>query len=202
VGNTKNKAMFHAIVAFAKFNSTILGKDELDNLTQQAREVKLLCDLGKATIVPDGSTDLPLIRIGEWDVFTDLLKALPALPNMNVKKGASWDREKTIPLDTRQGKATGHMYQSFKLDSIYLSPKKHILAHILWDFTYQIDIHDRDSLKILDRMPSRGVGKGQAFFDVTEKRLDFARASFSVPQANEGLYKISWNEIISLRFVQ
>ncbi len=200
-GDGKNRTMFHATVPYAKFSSTILGEDEINNLTQQARDVKLTCALDNATIVPDDSMDLPLIRIGEWDVFTDLIKAIPALPKTKVKKGASWDREKIIPLDTKQGKATGHLYQSFKLDSISYPANKFLIAYISWNFTYQIELHERDSLKILDRMPSRGIGQGQAAVDISNKRLEYAKASFSVPQASEGLYKISWNESISLKYV-
>lgn len=201
----KNPARFHASVAGASFASNILAGAEIENLVAQSREVRLTCDTRNAAIVPDDSAAMPMIRIGEWDIFTDLAKALPALPKIRVRPGASWDREKTIPLDTRYGGAAGHVLQSFRLDSVSVDPAGKRTAHIGWKFTYHVERRganaDAAAAILLDRMPPRGDGAGTATINVDDKTLQSASMSFSVPQGSEGTYRISWRETISLNRV-
>jgi hypothetical protein len=167
----------------------------------QSREVRLACNLQDGMIAPEDSTALPLIRIGEWDVFKDLAKTIPALPKIAVKPGATWDREKAVPIDTRYGSAMGHLLQSFRLDSIALPASGKRLAHVGWTFTYLVEVRDRDSNGFLDSMPSKGNGTGRALINLNDKTLETASMSFSVAAPAEGTYRISWNEDISMRRV-
>jgi hypothetical protein len=200
--DAKNPAVFHASVTGASFTSNILAGAEIENLVSQSREVRFTCDTRNAAIAPDDSATMPMIRIGEWDIFTDLAKALPALPKIRVRPGASWDREKTIPLDTRYGGAAGHVLQSFRLDSVSAGPGGKRIAHVGWKFTYRVERRganvDAAAAILLDRVPPKGDGAGTATINVDDKTLESASMSFSVPDGSEGTYRISWSETISL----
>ena len=167
----------------------------------QSREVRLACNLRDGMVAPEDSSALPLIRIGEWDIFKDLAKTIPALPKIAVGPGATWDREKAIPIDTRHGSATGHLLQSFRLDSIALAASGKRIAHVGWTFTYLVEVHDRGANGFLDSLPSKGNGTGVALINVDDKTLETASMSFSVAAPPEGAYRISWDEDILMRRV-
>jgi hypothetical protein len=200
--DAKNSSLLHVSVPSARFTSNVLSDAELENLMSQSREVHLACNLRDGTIAPDDSGAMPLIRIGEWDIFKDLVKTIPALPKIKVAPGATWDREKEIPLATRRGDGTGHLMQSFRLDSIMTDAGGKTVARIRWNFTYQVELRDRDTAGLLDRIPSKGSGTGRARINVSDKTLEHASISFIVPQASEGTYRISWKEDISLNLVR
>jgi hypothetical protein len=195
--DAKDVALLHVSVPYAHFSSTILNDAELQNLMSQSREVRLACNLRDGMIASEDSTALPLIRIGEWDIFKDLAKTIPALPKIAVEPGATWDREKAIPIDTRYGSAIGHLFQSFHLDSI----PEGVTAVVRWGFTYRLELRDHDAAALLDSMPSQGTGAGMARINVNDKSLESASIDFSVPDAGKGMFRISWDEKISLRRV-
>jgi hypothetical protein len=193
--------LLHAAVSSVSISSNILGEAEVQNLTEQAKGVRLICALNDGIIVPEDSTVLPLVRIGEWDLFKDLAKTVPALPIVKVRVGSTWDREKTIPLETKHGSAIGHLLQSFSLDSLYADNKSATLALVHWKFTYQVEFKNIDTAGLLDNMPSKGTGTGTAIIDVTGKILESALVNFVVPAAGQGDFRISWREDINLKLL-
>lgn len=201
----KNTLLHVTVTPQPHFSSNILNEVELENLVSQAREIRLSCNPGDGMIVPDDTSEMPMIRIGEWDVFQDIVKTLPSLPKIRVKPGATWDREKTIPLSTRHGDAAGHLIQSFCLDSVYPGPAGKKNASISWKFSYRLELRGADNPAtaegsgIIARMPQKGSGTGHALINISDKALENASMSFSVPLSSEGSYRISWNETISLR---
>jgi hypothetical protein len=200
--DAKNGAVLHVSVSSAAFTSDILGDAELENLMAQSRDVRVRCDLGSGSIAPDDTAAMPLVRIGEWDVFKDLAKTIPSLPKIPIKPGSTWDREKAIPLDIRQGRATGHLIQSFCLDSVSASGTgRKRTAYVRWDFTYRLELHDSDTAGLLKRMPGGGKGTGSARINVDEGTLESACMSFAVSDAAEGKFRISWKEDISLQLI-
>jgi hypothetical protein len=201
--DAKNVALLHVTVPYARFSSNMLDDAELENLMEQAREVRIACNLRDGMIAPEDSAALPLIQIGEWDVFKDLATTIPALPKIAVKPGATWDREKAVPIDTRHGTAMGHLLQSFRLDSIALPASGKRVAHVGWSFTYLVDLRrDRDANGFLDSMPSKGNGTGGALINLDDKTLETASMSFSVASPKDGTFGISWDENISLNLVR
>jgi hypothetical protein len=197
----KSPYILHVTVPSSNFSSTILNAAELENLMSQSQDVRLSCDLNEGSIVPDDTANLPLVMIGEWDIFKDLAKAIPALPKIPVAPGAAWDREKAVPLDTRHGPAIGHLTQSFRLDSVLIGPRGKRTALVSWIFTYRIELRGPDTSRMLGSMPSGGKGTGTALINVDDKTLERASMSFGVPEAQGGKFRISWNEEISLRRV-
>jgi hypothetical protein len=200
--DSSDPKILHAAVSAATITSNILAEADIQNLTEQAKGVRLTCALNDGMIVPEDTSALPLVRIGEWDLFKDLAKTVPALPKVKVRAGSSWDREKTIPLETKHGNAVGHLLQSFRLDSLYTGGGDTRLALLRWKFTYQVEFKDRDTSGLSGSMPSKGSGTGTAIINVTGKTLESARVQFTVPAAEKGDFRISWREDIALKLVK
>jgi hypothetical protein len=194
--------LLHAAVSSVSISSNILGEAEVQNLTEQAKGVRLTCALNDGLIIPEDSSALPLVRIGEWDLFKDLAKTVPALPKIKVRVGSAWDREKTIPLETKYGSATGHLLQSFSLDSLYTNNRSMSLALLRWKFSYQVEFKNLDTAGLPGSMPSKGSGTGNAVINVTEKTLEHASVNFVVPAPDKGEFRISWREDIELKLVK
>jgi len=200
-GDKTKPGVIHASAEDIRITSNMLDEAAIANLILQAQSVRLSCDIQNGTIVPNDSTDVPMIHIGEWDILRDLAYALPSLPKIKVRKGKSWDRERSMPLSTKYGNATGHLMQTFSLDSIF---KKNgaTYATVTWRFTYRIEYWKTDSIHILEKLPSKATGTGVALINLSAKAVEHASASFSVPLAREGIYKIGWNEQVSLSLVR
>ncbi len=200
-----NSALLHVSVPYATFSSNVLGPAEIDNLTSQAREVRLGFNARDGSIAPEDSAAMPIIRIGEWDLFKDLAKVIPAMPKIRVRAGDSWERERTLSLDTRHGDVIGHLVQSFSLDSILTGQGGKTSALVRWNFVYRLQrpggAGDREAAGLLDRMPPQGAGAGQALINVDDRTLERASMSFSAPASGGGKYLVSWKENISLHRV-
>jgi hypothetical protein len=200
--DTKNPALLHASVASVSVSSTILGDAEIQNLKEQARAVRLSCALADGAVVPEDSSAVPVVRIGEWDLYKDLAKTVPALPKIPIRPGSTWDRERTIPLDTKQGNALGHLFQSFSMDSLRTNGSGDVIAVLSWKFTYRVEFKDRDTSGLYGGVPSAGSGNGHAVVNVTGKSLERASVHFDVPAATHGMFRISWREDILLNLVK
>jgi hypothetical protein len=174
----------------------------VQNLTEQAKGVRLTCALNDGMIIPEDSSSLPLVRIGGWDLFKDLAKTVPALPKVKVRVKTTWDREKTIPLETNHGSAAGHLLQSFWLDSLYTDNRNVSRALLRWKFTYRVEFKDLDTAGLLDNMPTKGSGTGTSAINVTGKTLESASVNFVVPAPDKGEFRISWREDIELKLVK
>lgn len=194
--------ILHATVASVSMTSNILSADEMQNLKEQAKGVRVRCTLQDGLIVPEDSSFVPLVRIGEWDLFKDLAKTVPSLPKIKIHVGSSWEREKAIPLETKHGSAVGHLFQYFRLDSIGTDSGKKTHAYVHWRFSYQVELRNADTAGYLDKLPSKGAGTGFAVVNVSDKSLESASVDFLVPSSNEGMFRISWKESISLKLVE
>ncbi len=196
--DARNPNLLHANVAWVSVSSNILGDAELKNLEEQAKGVRLSWALAEGVIIPEDSITVPQVRIGEWDLYKDLAKTLPALPKVRMRVGATWERERTIPLDTKRGNAVGHLYQSFSLDSLSVSSTGSTLAALSWKFIYRVEFKDYGAMGLPNDVPPRGSGTGSAIVNVTNKTLDRASLHFEVPAAANGAFRISWKEAIEL----
>ncbi len=200
--DAKNSTVLHASVTGVSISSNILSEAETRNLREQAQSARLSCRLADGIVVPEDSSAMPVVRIGEWDLYKDLAKTVPALPKIAIKPGFSWERIHDIPLDTKQGNATGHLFQSFSLDSVLRDDKGPATAVVSWKFTYRIEFGGRASAGLYASVPSAGSGSGRAVLDVRNKCLKRAQMHFDVPSATQGMFRISWNEDIDLGLME
>jgi hypothetical protein len=141
-------------------------------------------------------TALPaLVNVGGWDLFRSFARVLPVLPDRPQRVGATWDRERTIPLETSKGDATGWLYQSFTLDSVSGTDSSRS-AWVSWRFTYKIDPPKHDTATFLDTLPLQGSGIGGTQIDLAHRRMVKAHAEFDVPPPQKGRIKASWRETV------
>lgn len=191
-------AMLHVRACSVSVAAPLLSDAEKINLIRQCNDAQFTVNVGKGTIMPDDPADMPLIKIGEWDLYKDVAKVLPALPQGRVRKGFSWDREKQIPLETKQGSAMGHLFQSFTLDSVFTDRRASRMALVSWRFTYGVEVKSADTAGRLGDVPSKGSGQGAALLNISDKTLEKASIHFSVPSTRQGKISISWKEDIEL----
>jgi hypothetical protein len=191
-------AMLHVRACSVDIAMPLLSDAEKNNLIRQCNNVQFTLNLDKGSITPDDPDDLPLVKIGEWDLYKDMAKVLPALPRGMVRKGFSWDREKQMPIETKHGSGVGHLFQSFTLDSIFIDPKGSRMAIVTWKFTYGVEVKSVDSAGRFGDVPVKGGGQGNALLNISGKTLEKASIHFSVPSTKQGKIKISWEEDIKL----
>jgi hypothetical protein len=200
--DAKNPAVLHASVVSVAVTSNILGDAEITNLKEQAKAARLSCALADGAILPEDSSAMPVVKIGEWDLYKDLATTVPALPKIAVRPGAVWERERSLPLDTKQGSAVGHLLQSFCMDSSRKNASGADIASLSWKFVYRVELRERDTLGLYAGVPTAGSGTGSAIVNVTAKTLERASVHFAVPAASQGKFRISWNEDITLDLVK
>ena len=191
-------ATLHISACSVSIAAPLLSDAEKTNLARQCNEAKFTVDVGRGTIMPDDPDDMPLVKIGEWDLYKDVGKVLPALPQGRVRKGYSWEREKLMPLETKRGGAVGHLLQSFTLDSIFIDRQARRAAMVSWRFTYGVEVKSADASGRLSDVPTKGSGQGSALLNISDKTLEKASIHFSVPSTREGKITISWKENIEL----
>ena len=178
-------------------SSNFLSEQERIHLERQF-ENQVIFLSPKEGSVSAVDTALPvLLNIGGWDLFRSFSRVLPVLPEAPQRIGGSWDRERTFPLETSKGNATGWLYQSFTFDSITgANSSRH--ASISWRFSYRIQ---PDSASVLDSLSLRGAGSGNTVIDIDKKRMVKAHAFFEVPPKNGARVKTAWQESVHLELV-
>jgi hypothetical protein len=192
-------AMLHVRACSVSIAAPLLSDAEKNNLIRQCNDAQFTVNVGKGTIMPDDPADMPLIKIGEWDLYKDVAKVLPALPQGRVRKGFSWDREKQLPLETKHYNAMGHLFQSFILDSVFMDRRASRMALVSWRFTYGVEVKSDDTAgRLGGDLPSKGSGEGSALVNLSDKTLERASIHFSVPSTRQGKISISWKEDIEL----
>jgi hypothetical protein len=127
---------------------------------------------------------------------------IPSLPASGVRPGATWAREREIPLITTHGNAVGHLYQSFVLDSVSRDTENNVLAHVSWEFSYRIEVLEDSDLGLLAEAPRMGSGTGYAVFNTTDKFLGASSIVFTVPRRHKPELDISWTENAKLTLAQ
>jgi hypothetical protein len=191
-------ALLHVRACSVSITAPLLSDPEKNNLIRQCDGAQFTVNVVKGTITPDDPADMPLVKIGEWDLYKDVAKVLPALPQGRVRKGFSWDREKQAPLETKLGNVVGHLFQSFTLDSIFTDRRASRMAMVTWRFTYGVDVKPADTAGYLGGGGFKGVGQGDALLNISDKTLEKASIHFSVPSIRQGRITISWKEDIEL----
>jgi hypothetical protein len=158
----------------------------------EAAEADLTLDEGELLVAD--SMEIPFLQAAEWNVLRNLSRVVPVLPASPVYRGTTWEREKTIPLQTRHGAAIGHVFQLFRLDSVFTTSGQKTVAALSWTYTYKVELVNPDSGSLLTRLPGSGTGTGHAEINVTDKCLVSARAGFEVPTVTVNGITIGWKE--------
>jgi len=179
-------------------HSNFLSEQERNHLARQCENLVLFFSPHEGAVEASDTAVTPLLTVGGWDLYRSFARVLPVLPESPVGVGASWERERTFPIETSMGNATGMLYQLFTLDSVF-SADSNKFASLSWRFTYRIQ---PDSAGALDSLPLSGSGNGNAVIDMTGKRMIKAHALFEVPPKQKARQKISWQETVHIEMVK
>ncbi len=183
-----------------RITSNVLDEAEILYITDQMTSTEYSVSLNYDISKPHDSLFVSNTGLEEWDLYRQLIKVLPSLPDKPVSPGFSWDRQKQFPLVTSQGVATGEVYQSFTFDSIRVSDSQQH-AYVSWLFRYAIDETQFDTASRIGSLPLVGKGKGNALINVNEKSLISADMIFTTPACSLSNLSVGWEEKASLVLV-
>ena len=144
----------------------------------------------------DSESDLLSGNLPEWNLYSQLLKLLPDMPQQAVKKGFVWERSVVLPIQSALGKIECDIYRRFKIEN--LSPKKDT-AYISWQFSYSSN-EKPDSLSVMKYVPVAGSGNGTAVVDMINGILVRASFDFQTPLATLEKVKVNWKEKALMEF--
>ncbi len=178
--------------------SNILDTDEIQYVTDQIEKVEYSVALNIDISNPQDSLLVPVSGFHEWDLYRQLIKVIPSLPESQVRPGFSWEREKRFPVTTSQGETTCEVYQSFTFDSLRTAGSNHKEACISWQFRYAIDDAGLDTASQISSLPLAGNGNGTALIDVTRKCLVSTEMVFTTPASSLPDVSVQWKEKASL----
>ena len=133
----------------------------------------------------DTVNDFAQSGLPEWNLYMQLAKLIPEMPQQHVSKGFTWERNAVLPIKTDQGTMDCEIYRYFKIDG--LSPKNDS-AYISWRFTYG-SAAKPDASKILKYVPIAGSGNGSAVIDIPHGFIVSAEIEFTTPVVAIGLIK-------------
>lgn len=180
--------------------SNFLSDQDRGNLTRQIDNATLDFSPRDGAFETTDPSLKPFVNVGGWNLLRSFARVMPALPGSPVRVGSTWDRERTFPLETDHGNATGWLYQSFTLDSISAVDSQRC-AFLSWRFSYRIQPDKSDAATMLDTLPLKGSGNGSALIGLGSKTLLKAHAAFEVPAEPKSPVKASWQESVHLELV-
>ncbi len=178
-------------------SSGFLDTSELQNIRKQVAGTHMKIRFNGKVPIPADTVSLPVFGLGEWDIYRQLIKVAPTLPEGRVHPGYSWEREREMPLETSFGKADCSLYQSFRFDSLFYEGKERYAA-LSWKFKYSVNPPRGDSSNITARLPQSGSGTGRAVLDIDGSRVLSAEIDFMTPQASFKDMNVRWEERIRM----
>jgi hypothetical protein len=179
--------------------SSMFDEAEKQNVVEMLDGYQLTFSLREGFASFDDSVPLPVVRAGQWDLYRHFAKMIPVLPEGKIRPGFTWERHRQIPLPTTQGDAVGHLYQSFRFDSLTAGSTGR-LACVSWKFSYTVEVGNADTAGIINDMPHKGHGTGAALIGVDEKSLREAGVEFVIPQGSASdPFSIEWKESASIK---
>ena len=137
----------------------------------------------------DTAAELPAEGYLEWDLYRQLAKLLPTLPNKPIKPGFSWERTFVLPLRTARGIVPCEVYRSYTFNKLQGDT-----AMISWNFKYTAGKKSADSTDALNQIPVAGKGSGSAVLDVGNHCILKAEMVFTTPVAVVGDVSVTWQE--------
>ena len=197
LGGSQKRGLVTFTTEQPRITSDFLSDQERSNLEQQFEKMTLSFSPVEGAIDLPDTEFVPVINVGEWDLFRSFTKVLPVFPQISVAPGDHWERERQFPLETTHGSAMGHLYQSFTFDSLYSAECRY--ASVSWLFSYRIQLVDTSV--ILEKLPRTGNGRGQVLLDLDKKRISKAHAFFEVP-GQKTAQGIGWSETVHMELVE
>ncbi len=175
----------------ANFNieSDLYDSSVISSLTEKTSSVNYALNLIDGSPVVENNIDLS-DGAPEWNIYMQLARLIPDMPQQPVKKGYTWDRNASLPLQSPYGKIQCEIYRLFKVEKI---SSKGDSVEISWQFKYSSS-EKFDSTRITKYVPVAGSGSGNAIIDVTNGFIIKASMEFQTPVAKINKARINWTE--------
>jgi hypothetical protein len=137
----------------------------------------------------DTTAKLPASDYLEWDLYRQLIKLLPILPEKSIRPGYTWEQTITVPMKTARGTVPCELYRFYTFKKIHRDT-----ATIVWNFRYAPADNAVDSTNALEDVPIGGTGSGTALVDAKNYCLLSADMGFSTPVAVVNDIQVTWRE--------
>jgi hypothetical protein len=137
----------------------------------------------------DTTAKMPATEYLEWDLYRQLIKLLPILPDKSIKPGFTWEQSMVVPMQTARGTIPCELFRFYTFKKL-----RGDTATVVWNFRYAPSDNAVDSTNALEDIPIGGNGSGSALIDVRNKYLISADMGFSTPVAVINDIKVTWRE--------
>jgi hypothetical protein len=137
----------------------------------------------------DTSIKVPEQDYMEWDLYRQLVKLLPTVPDKSIRPGYTWEQTIVLPMQTARGRVPCELYR------FYTFKKRHgDTATISWNFRYAPADNAVDSTDPLKEIPIGGKGSGTALISIRDNCILSADMGFSTPIAEISGITVTWRE--------
>lgn len=185
VDSTKMTAKLDSV----KIKSTLYNEAKIEDIKDKLLKTDFSVKLDKGSPVIDTASKIPASDYIAWDLYRQLIKLLPSLPDKAIKPGYTWENIIIVPMQTSVGSIPCEFYRFYTFKKI-----KGDTATIVWNFRFVPTNNVADSTNALEDVPIGGNGSGSAVVDVQSKRLISADMGFSTPVAKVGGIEVNWQE--------
>lgn len=169
--------------------SDMLNDEETQQLTEKLSKAEYKLNLADGQPSIDTTAELPAGSLPEWDIYTQLAKLLPTLPDKPIQPGFTWERSATLPLKTVQGTVPCEVYRFYTFDTLSAN-----VATISWKFRYSAEEETLDTSNIMKQIPVAGNGTGSAQIDIKNNIILQAEMEFKTAVATVGPVTVNWQE--------
>ena len=174
-----------------KIFSNILDSLELFDTRKSIENGTFQLDFSDKSFSIDKIPDLPLSSSAEHQFARKLLKLTPTLPEIPIRVGFKWERDRELSLETSFGIAPCQVYRSYTFDSLNIKTNE---AYISWIYSYNIAKNSVDSTTIYNRIPLSGKGFGSAIIDISQSTINSVVMKFSTDEVETAGMKVQWTE--------
>jgi hypothetical protein len=171
--------------------SNILDSIEIFDTKKSIANGSFQLDFSDKNFSIDKIPDLPLSSSAEHQFARKLIKLTPTLPEIPIRVGFKWERERHFPLETSFGIAPCQIYRSYSFDSLNTKSSD---AYISWIFRYNITESMIDSTISKKGIPMSGKGSGSAIIDIANNEIKTIEMKFSTNEMETAGMKVQWTE--------
>jgi hypothetical protein len=137
----------------------------------------------------DTSEKMPAGDYLEWDLYRQLVKLLPTVPDQSIRPGYTWEQTIILPMQTARGRVPCELYRFYTFKKIHRDT-----ATISWNFRYAPAENAIDSTNPLEEIPIGGKGSGTALISIRDNCILSADMGFSTPVAVINDITVMWRE--------
>jgi hypothetical protein len=172
-----------------RIKSTLYNATTIADIKSKLLKTDFSMKLDKGSPVIDTAFKIPVSDYIAWDLYRQLVKLLPTLPDKAIKPGYTWENTIVVPMQTSAGNIPCELYRFYTFKKIMGDT-----ATIVWNFRFVPTNNVADTTNTLENVPIGGNGSGSAVIDVRNKRLVSADMGFNTPVAKFGEINVTWQE--------